>query len=324
MTKMMRMGAAVGAAGLLTVLAACTSGASSDWDGLAKGVGTVEDPRGEAASYPSINQAEAVAVLAGCNDAAERAYKDLDVTILEEVVGGSLLQRSAAEIARFASQPEADSEAIVDRQYTDPRIIIPGSGGRWWMADVAVVSDGSRQLLTFSEGEEGQWLLVSAITLDAELPAIAVDERGFARIAPDDDLSGRFMPRDAVAAYQDLWETGGEGPGSPLATTPGGQEVLELRTPADQLLVARYASTAPEHTDSWTLRTEEGGTVTVGHFAHTETITGFRVPGPVPPGGDPEPHNPLITHHTGELAMWIPAAESPEILGAQWSAIGVG
>ncbi|MFB7763520.1 hypothetical protein [Streptomyces xiamenensis] len=302
-------------AGVLVALSACSSDKVSDW-GAAEA--EQETHEGGARQARPVTEAEALEVIVGYNEANRQAYEDLDATALEEVAAGSLLQRATAEITRAVEISGGDQGMAENREYTDPKLIIPGEG--WWMADVAAGDD--RRLLTFAQGDDGQWLLVSAVSLNTELPPIATDENGFAATAPDDDRSSRFLPRDAAPAYQDLWETGGEQSGSTLAATQGGADILEQRTPDDPMLLARYTPITPEHTDLWVLRTQDGGTLTIGHVAHTETVTALRLPGGAAAEYNPEPRNPLQTRHTGEFAMWMPAGDFPEILGDEWTKLG--
>ncbi|MFB7896137.1 hypothetical protein ACFC1B_07380 [Streptomyces xiamenensis] len=297
----------LGAAGLLALLAACSPGG---------GAPALQ----QTMVGPPLSEAEAAEVIAEVNEAIDQAYRDLDSELLEEVAGGSLLQRSIAEIEQRSASSDVAAES---REYTDPQFVIPRNG-LWWMADAAVAGADSRELLTFAHSGQGQWLLVSAITLETDLPTIATDEHGNALTAPLDDTASRILPKDAAAAYTDLWATGGDGPGSPLAATALGEDIRERRSSDDPLLVTGYMPTTPESTRTWVLRTEEGGTVAVGHVAHTKTVSAIAVPGAAGSEYSADPRTPVRTHHSGEVAMWLPASDFPEILGAELAEIPAG
>ncbi|MFB7896065.1 hypothetical protein ACFC1B_07020 [Streptomyces xiamenensis] len=309
----------------LVLLTACSAGGEETPADSAPQATTEEQtpevPQG------AITEGQALEVIAAYSEANNAAYRDSDASLLEEIEGGSLLQRSLAELEQRLARPEADREPIEEWEYTDPEIYVP-SGETWWMAQASAGprEEGSQRLLTFEQGEKDSWLLVSVVPLSVELPAIALDEDGLAEAAPADDPAGKLLPQDAVQAYEDLWETGGTGPGEPLATGPTGQDILERRTPEDPLMFSRINATTPDHEHTWALRTEDGGTVVVATTAHSETLTAVTgeplYPGELAAHYDPTPRNPLITHHTGEIVVSIPAAADPQILGDRWKLVG--
>jgi hypothetical protein len=315
--------ALLGATAALTLLTACSSGGEDTATDSAPPATaedqTPEEPRG------AITEAQALEVITAYSQTNNQAYRDLDASLLEEIEGGSLLQRSLADLEQYLGRPQADREPIEDWEYINPKVFIP-AGETWWIAQADEAPDaGEPRLLTFEQGEGESWLLVSVVPLKEKLPAIAIDEHGLAQAAPADDPAGELLPQDAAAAYEDLWETGGTGPGAPLTTTPGGQNILERRTTEDPLLLARYTATTPEHEHAWALRTEDGGTVVVATVAHSETLTavsGDVIPGESSAHYNSTPRNPLITHHTGEIAVSIPAAAGPQVLGDRWQLIG--
>ncbi|MCK1814221.1 hypothetical protein MTQ13_08005 [Streptomyces sp. XM4011] len=325
MGPLARTRALLGTTAALALLTACSSGGEDTATDSAPPA-TAEEQTPEV-PQGAITEAQALEVITAYSQANNQAYRDLDASLLEEIEGGSLLQRSLADLEQYLGRPEADREPIEDWEYINPKVFIP-AGETWWMAQASEAPDaGGLRLLTFAQGEGESWLLVSVVPLMEELPAIAIDEHGLAQAAPADDPAGALLPQDAAAAYGDLWETGGEGPGVPLITTGGGQEILERRSTEDPLLDASYTATTPEHEHTWALRTEDGGTVVVATVAHSETLTaatGEVVPGEPSAHYNPTPRNPLITHHTGEIAVSIPAAADPQVLGDRWHLIGAG
>ncbi|MCU4749459.1 hypothetical protein [Streptomyces sp. G-5] len=317
--------ALLGTAGVLALLAACSTGGEDTTEAAPQATAeeqTAEVPQG------AITEAEALEVIAAYSETNNAAHRGSDASLLEEIEGGSLLQRSLADLEQRLGRPEAEREPIEEWEYTDSEIYVP-AGETWWMAQaVAGTDEDERQLLTFEQSTEDkkQWLLVSVVPLNADLPAIALDEDGLAEAAPADDPAGKMLPQDAVQAYEDLWETGGTGPGEQLATGPTGQDILERRTPEDPLMLSRINATTPDHEHTWALRTEDGGTVVVATTAHSETLTAATgealYPGELAAHYDPTPRNPVITHHTGEIVVSIPAAADPQILGDRWKLIG--
>ncbi|MFF2374944.1 hypothetical protein ACFVUW_11235 [Streptomyces xiamenensis] len=329
MRNLLRKGTLLGAAGAMAVVTACSSDSKDTADSRPAPAPAAEEAQQEEASVPAISEDEALEVIANYSEGNNRVYRELDPAILQEIEGGSLLQRSEADLERHIARSKSDRATIEDWEYVDPQLYIPaGDGERWWMASVGTVpDDGGLRLLTFAENPEveGQWLLVSAINLEAELPSIALDEHGLAQPVPADDPGGQLLPRDAAAAYEDLWATGGDGLGAALADTPGGQDILERRRTADPLLLARYTPNTPQHEEVWSLRTEDGGVLTVATVAHSETLTDVRgellTPSEVSSHYNAQPRNPIVTHHTGEALMWLPAGDTPQILGARWNMI---
>ncbi|MFB7763619.1 hypothetical protein [Streptomyces xiamenensis] len=324
MRTLAQKSALLGTAGILALLSACSTGGGEDTTDSAP-QSTVEEQSPET-PQGAITEAQALEVITAYSQTNNQAYRDLDASLLEEIEGGSMLQRSLADLEQYLGRPETDREPIQEWEYTDPQVYVP-AGETWWMAQASAGprEEGSQRLLTFEQGKES-WLLVSAIPLDEALPTIALDEHGLAEAVPADDPAGALMPQDVVEAYEDLWQTGGTGPGASLTTTPGVQGILELRTPEDPLLLSRISATTPEHEHTWTLRSEDGGTVTVATTAHSETLTvptGEHVfPGKSAGYYNPTPRNPLITHHTGEIAVSIPSTGAPQLLGDRWQIIG--
>ncbi|MFB7896066.1 hypothetical protein ACFC1B_07025 [Streptomyces xiamenensis] len=307
----------------MALLTACATGGRGDTPSSAPPATAEEQPLQKSSA---ITETEALDVIAEYNERRNNAYGALDVALLDEIEGGSTLQRNRADMEQYLALPEADRRTIEDWGYADPEVYIP-AGETWWMAKAGYTTGGESQaLLTFERGQEDDWLLVAAIPLAADPPAIALDEDGLAEAVLADDPAGGLLPQDAAAAYEDLWETGGTGPGAPLATSAGGQDVLERRSPQDPLLLASYTATTPEHEHTWSLRTEDGGTLTVATTAHTESMTDV-FDAPLTPRDasahyNSTPRSPLIAHYTGEIAVSIPADTDPQILGDRWKLIG--
>ncbi|MFB7763618.1 hypothetical protein [Streptomyces xiamenensis] len=312
--------ALLGTTGALALLAACSTATGDGATGP-----TPHAHQEPQTPQTAITNTEAQQVIADYNEQRNAAYRALDATLVEEIEGGSVLQRNRADMEQYLGLPEADRRPIEDWDYADPEIYIP-AGETWWMAKAGYTRGESQALLTFERGQEDDWLLVAAVPLATDLPAIALDEQGLAEAVSADDPAGELLPQDAAAAYEDLWETGGTGPGAPLATSAGGQDVLERRSPEDPLLLARYTATTPDHEHTWSLRTEDGGTLTVATTAHTESMTDVfgapLTPRDASAHYNSTPRSPLIAHYTGEIAVSIPADTAPQILGDRWKLIG--
>ncbi|MFB7763633.1 hypothetical protein [Streptomyces xiamenensis] len=317
------MGALV-TAGLLLAVAACSSETAQPAEPTPTAP-SQEDQK--PAASPALEPDQAQALLDEYAAVNDRANEALDADLIATVEAGPLLQRSHAGMVVVRSIPESERGDVVPTQHTDPRFYIPRDGQRWWMAEVT--GHAGPELLTFADSDgQGEWRMVSSLYLEDGVPDIELDEEGWATAVDLDDDAGVITPAEVSAAYEDMWETGGDGPGAALAETPATEAALEERgtNREDLRLQTRFEPEEPEHPEVYALRTADGGSLVVAPLARVRIELSIEpgsvvTPGTVTSRYDDTPRNPVRTYFRGDTAAWLPAGEdAPHILAAEYGA----
>ncbi|MCU4750233.1 hypothetical protein [Streptomyces sp. G-5] len=325
----MRMYNGVGAltAGLLLAVTVTACGTETETVQETMPSGTPEAVEDQApAAAPALSVDQAQAVLEEYAEVNDQANEALDADLIATVEAGPLLQRSHAGMVALRARPESDRGDVVPTQQSNPRYYIPAGVQGWWMAEVT--RQGGQELLTFADVGEGEWRMVSSLTLDEPLPDIELDEEGWATAVDLADAAGAIAPAEVPGAYEDLWETGAKEAGAVLAETPATEAALEERRAngGDLRLLTRFVAEQPEHPEVYALRTADGGSLVVAPLARqrieTSIVEGSVVtPGTVTALYDDTPRNPVNTYFRGDAAVWLPAGdEAPRVLAAESAA----
>ncbi|WP_130797954.1 hypothetical protein [Streptomyces otsuchiensis] len=325
-----RLAASLGAAGLLLVAGCGGDAATASADEEIEAV----EPEPTAA----LDADEAQAVLDHYIEINNQANHDLDSDLIATIEGGSLYLRSNATFEYVTAQPEDEREDYESFAYENARFYIPVDGEPWFMA-VATPDwdDPLDRLLTFAAQEEGdgeddgeKWKMVSALAIpeDVEFPEIALDADGFAEAVPDDSDHGNLQPDQIARAYSDLRLTAGEGWGGHLADSEPKeialeehQEALDITADRESLLKRDFMS----HTEEpglYSLRTADGGSLTVAPVAHGMRQTADRAGVEVTPGDamiawDMTPRTAVNATFVGEVVAHIPPDEAPNLFSAR-------
>ncbi|MEU9737441.1 hypothetical protein [Streptomyces sp. NPDC048002] len=264
---------------LLLALTACGGSAEEDADG---------NPGSQTSATPVpdgvLTKAAAKRVVDAYEKTNNQANKIQDEGLLATVEGGQLHEQSKADYAAFDTWPKADQNAYrtafvyEDREYLIPR----QSPNTTWFAVQAKSSygNGTRTLLFFDKVGSTYKMVMSLYTdNDDALPQIARDRHGLAEAVDPSQQIGQITPTELTAAFQDLYETGGQGEGKELASTDVTKAALktyrtsEKSGAANGMATVKFFAEEPAHAKVYALRTASGGVLAAFPAAHTrETL----------------------------------------------------
>ncbi|MDP9610494.1 hypothetical protein JOF35_002771 [Streptomyces demainii] len=279
---------------------------------------------GERENIPSVDKAEAPEALKRFLDTYNKAYRELDPSLANQVETGPLGAISTADLtAQHAGSP-GGNPSYSPLKLSDVTYLIPKQVGwpKFFVADTDSNRDANRWLFVFTRnGADEPWkaAYLSILSQD-EVPDFATDEEGWAEPVPASGPAPKLAarPDELSAEYTDYLMTG---KGSVFA---GGQSTSGLRQARKKFVrtpkfwteyidtPAQGAQYAPVG-----LRTSDGGAIVffASHHRQKQTMAkGFR------PNPDPqikalmtgEAKKAVTLTRVAESAVRVPAKDAAD------------
>ncbi|WP_431047804.1 hypothetical protein ACQUSR_24275 [Streptomyces sp. P1-3] len=172
---------------------------------------------GERENIPSVDKAEAPAALKQFLNGYNKAYRELDPALLDQVETGALHALNTADLTAQHKLKPGGNPGWGALELTDARYLVPKQVGwpKFFVADTRsnreAVETGTRWLLVFTRDSADQpWRVayLSILSRD-EVPRFATDEDGWARAVPAGAASRLAVGPDGLSkAYADYLRTG--------------------------------------------------------------------------------------------------------------------
>ncbi|MFF7649549.1 hypothetical protein ACFZCY_06775 [Streptomyces sp. NPDC007983] len=280
---------------------------------------------GERENIPSVDKAEAAEALKDFTATYNKAYQELDPSVVSEVETGPLKEISTADLkAQHANSPQGNPN-YPPLKLSDASFHIPRQIGwpKFFVADTDSNRDANRWLVVFTrDGADQPWkaAYLSILSQD-EVPAFATDKDGWAKPVKATGATPRLAvrPDELSGAYTDYLMTGKGDTFADGSATSGMREsrakfkktpkfwTQYIDTPA-----AGGGSDAPVG-----LRTKDGGAVVffTSHHRQKQTMAkGFR------PNPDPqvkalmtgEAKRAVTLTRVAESAVRVPAKDAAD------------
>ncbi|MBT2509222.1 hypothetical protein J7I98_25735 [Streptomyces sp. ISL-98] len=266
-------------AAALTVALAATACTNDDSDTSAKK--TAPNTTAASTPTPALSPAQASDAITHYSN-NNLAHMNQDRALLDTVEGGPRYAMSLADIKQDEALPKADREPYrpwsYDLSATDLYIPRLKDGQQRWFA--AVTKAGSQQqyarVLVLAENTKSkQWEMVATVDIDdpKQLPQIVLDKDGYAT-AVDAASNSLAAPVGVLhSAVTDNFATGGEMTGKKVFTsTETSRRQIKVHDETTGKFgprgTTRFASVAPQFTDTYALKTTKGALVI---FSHTHS-----------------------------------------------------
>lgn len=246
---------------------------------------------GERENIPSVAKDEAPKALKRFTDTYNKAYRELDPSLVSQVETGPLEEISTADLkAQHAQTPGGNAHAS-PLKLSDARYIIPKQVGwpKFFVADTESNRDDNRWLLVFTRGgadEPWKAAYLSILSRD-EVPDFQIDKDGWAKPVPADGGTPKLTagPGKLSGAYTDYLMTGKGDVFADGASTSGLRTTRKkyLRTPKFWTEYIDTAAQGPRYAPVG-LRLNDGGALVffASHHRQKQTMAkGYR-PNPTP------------------------------------------
>lgn len=280
---------------------------------------------GERENIPSVDKAEAAEALRDFTATYNKAYQELDPSVVSQVETGPLEAISTADLkAQHANSPQGNPNypalKLSDASFHIPRQI---GWPKFFVADTDSNRDGNRWLVVFiRDGIDKPWkaAYLSILSQD-EVPEFATDKDGWAKPVKAAGAAPRLAvrPDKLSGAYADYLMTGEGGTFADGQATSGMRESRSKfkKTPKfwTQYIDTPASGGGPEAPVG--LRTEDGGAVVffTSHHRQKQTMAkGFR------PNPDPqvkalmtgEAKRAVTLARVAESAVRVPAKDAAD------------
>lgn len=300
-----------------------------------------------------LSESRAREILERYVEANDRAGRNGSPEALAAVEGGAHFEQSTAEFRHLTALDGRDRRRLREPfRYvaSETEFFIPARGD-WYMAYAPVEGGGVRRgptyaLLVFERTADTAWKLVAAVRVDGELPEPARGENGLPVRLPDDARVGDVELDDLDEAVSDLYVSGGRGDGGILADSRVKRHMIEDYRARRDWIEPEHADAfdsefetvngewedayRPAFPDAYTLRTADGGALTVftsynsrvdvavrpDHYIIPGDIPGLYVRDERPPG--------VREYYSVQNLVHVPARGKPRQLGGERQLIGAG
>lgn len=223
------------------------------------------------------------------------AHEKRDPKLLDNVEDDAVYEQSVAGMKEEGGNPEAgESESSsYDLDRTEFHIPRFQDGEDRWFAALLHPEQGQKQqrprLAVFAERPGPmQWEMVSAADLLAKPVRVAQDDQGFAEAVPEKKTAA--ATRNFRSGVRDNYVTGGEKEGKIFAPTKASDDQIQSHTELVSHLApegsTKFAGKTPEFARTYSLRTADGGVLTMFGTAHTQTDTVVRANHQITPSDD--------------------------------------
>lgn len=286
-----------GAAVLFLATTACGGGGDADDDTpddagrSAKASPSKADGSGE----PPMSRDAAAAQVERYSSNNNKANQQRDPKLLDTVEDDALYKQSVAGMKADEGNPNAEEYEpfVYDVGLTEFHIPRFRDGDdRWFAALLYGEQDQKRKnprLAVFAERPGPvQWEMVSAADLHTKPASVALDDEGYAEAV--DQKTVAAATRNFRAGVKDHYVTGGEKEGKIFAPTKASEDQIRSHTELVSHLApegsTKFAGKTPEFTRTYSLRTDDGGVLTIFGTAHTQTDSVVRANHRITPSGD--------------------------------------
>ncbi|MEU5614721.1 hypothetical protein ACI2L4_09685 [Streptomyces sparsogenes] len=246
---------------------------------------------GERENIPSVAKDEAPKALKRFTDTYNKAYRELDPSLVSQVETGPLQEISTADLKAQHAQTPGGNPHASPLKLSDARYIIPKQVGwpKFFVADTESNRDDNRWLLVFTRGgadEPWKAAYLSILSRD-EVPDFQIDKDGWAKPVPADGGTPKLTagPGKLSGAYTDYLMTGKGDVFADGASTSGLRTTRKkyLRTPKFWTEYIDTAAQGPRYAPVG-LRLNDGGALVffASHHRQKQTMAkGYR-PNPTP------------------------------------------
>lgn len=332
------MSTALLAAAALALTAGCT--------GSSKSPKASPTPKAE---QPVVSTAEAGKIVDAYQSLNNQANARLSPTLLAKAEGGAMLAFDQAYFKQAHGLDQKDVKAnLAPFAYVHRTFYIPPAASKadWFMmkAQGADLKDGkpgtvwttTTRFLVFKHTGGGWRSVLSGDFSGAEqkdVPRIAVDRDGLARVADPTVKIGSTAPKDLAAQVTDLYVTGGSN--STLTTTKARDAAIsdwgDRTSTLDDHAFADYKKTAPRDGTAYALRTADGGALVLDDSGVDKTVLAKDLNSYVTIGKDLRPfvknggaHMYQVVQHFMQTEVGVvPAGGHPAVYGIDQQTTGV-
>lgn len=263
-------------AGTLVLVAAGCGGGSAGDSGSGSGSGSASEGKKSAAPAGVVTRAKAAKLLDHYEKVNSQANKKSDPKLLSTVEGGPVFEQSKATYKLQKNWSKKDLAAYREPfVYVDRKFYIPKKGTADWFAVVAHSKNPGKKkgkypgILIMEKQSSGDWKLVAGSYSETKwLPEFAKDKDGFAVPVSDSaKKTGPMAPEGLSDALVELYTSQGPTSATGLADSATVKSVRDVPKKQNRLLSphgeAKFSRGEPTHEEIHTLRTANGGALSV-------------------------------------------------------------
>ncbi|MGX5186271.1 hypothetical protein ACWKT5_26705 [Streptomyces avermitilis] len=332
-TRLLRIGTAAAAAGLVLVLGGCSSDPSTP-----RAPHTSAPAPSPTHTRPLLTVQQADQIVDRYQQVNTVANARQDATLLGTVKAGSTFELSRADYKQWSTfSAKEKKEYLEPWSYTQRTYYIPAQGkATWFMMRAHTTAQGkpskNPSLAVFDNTDgKGFKLVFSVHGIEGNLPAALRGPDGLVTPVPATATSGSLAPRDVTASFEDLYATGGQQEGTRIdRTTPSAKTALKIYKERNKALGpkggrTRYFAAKPTHPEVYALKAGDGVLALVP-LAHTSelmvTNSGLQIsPSKVEKLYEAKT-GPIVTDvFHGQAAAYLPVRGNARVLGFTYSVV---